>query len=66
MRADREPTKEGFIEEKNRLLKERKDIESLINDNQDSSDNWLELAEKFLGTAFYARDVLNGEDQNKK
>src|SRR3989338_9989277 len=67
MRADEELTKEEFILQKEMLLKEQARIESLRTDNRTSAYSWLELTEKFLNTAFYARDVIkNGKPEEKR
>lgn len=67
MRADEELTKEEFIVQKKLLMEEQANIKATMNDNQDSSYNWLELAENFLNTAFQARDIMtNGTSEEKK
>lgn len=67
MRADEELTKEEFIVQKELLLEEQANIKAIMNDNQDSSHNWLELAENFLNTAFYAREIMTtGTVEEKK
>lgn len=67
MRANEELTKEEFLLQKEMLLKEQARIKSLVHDNESSSHNWLELTEKFLNTAFYARDTLdNGLEEEKR
>lgn len=67
MRANEELTKEEFLSQKELLLTEQARIKSLIDDNENSSHSWLELTEKFLNTAFYARDVMESElDEEKR
>ena len=67
MRADEELTKDEFLSQKESILKEQFDVKALLEDNEDSSHNWLELAENFLNTAFYARDVMeNGTLEEKR
>ena len=67
MRANEELTKDEFLDQKEILLREQARIESLINDNKHSAHNWLELAEKFLNVAFYARNMmLNGKPEEKR
>ncbi len=67
MRANEELTKEEFMSQKEFLLKEQARIEALMNDNKNSAHNWLELAEKFLNVAFYARNVMqNGKPEDKR
>lgn len=60
MRADEELTKDEYLVQKQKILQEQASIEDLLRDNDDSANNWLELTEKFLDTAFYARDVMEG------
>ena len=67
MRANEELTKEEFLSQKEMLLTEQARIKSLMADNENSSQSWLELTEKFLNTAFYARYTLeNGLDEEKR
>jgi len=66
MRANEELTKDEFIYQKNLFINEQARIKGMINDNENSSSNWLELAEKFLETSFQARDILLSDDLEKK
>lgn len=66
MRANEELTREEFIDQKNLLISEQARMKSLINDNESSSANWLELAEKFLDMSFQARDIISGNDLESK
>jgi len=59
-------TKDEFIYQKNLFINEQARIKGMINDNENSSSNWLELAEKFLETSFQARDILLSDDLEKK
>lgn len=67
MRANQELTKEEFLEQKADLLKQRKDIEEKLNDNEFSADIWLELCTKYLTNAFSARETIqNGTSEEKR
>ena len=66
MRADDEITPEEFKEQRNLIMEERSKVEDKINDTKYSSDNWLERTEEFLDTAYYAKEVIQGEDIEKK
>lgn len=66
MRANGELTKEEFLSQKQFLLQEQARIKSLIEDNETSSRNWLELTESFLNIAFYAREVLESDNREAK
>ena len=67
MRTNQELTKEEFLEQKADLLKQRKDIEEKLNDNQYSADIWLELCTKYLNNAFTARETMeNGTLEEKR
>lgn len=66
MRASEELTREEFIYQKETLLKEQAGVKSLLDDNEQTSHNWLELAEDFLNTAFYARDIIQDGDYTEK
>lgn len=67
MRASEELTREEFIAQKEFLLVEQARIKSMTEDIEHSSHNWLELAENFLNTAFYARGIVNdGSPEEKK
>lgn len=67
MRADNEITKEEFMIQKETLLKEQSKIKSLLGAEEQNIHGWLELAEDFLNTAFYAREIIkNGEPEQKR
>lgn len=67
MRANEELTKEEFSYQKNLLIEEQLRIKNMMTDSENSSHNWLELAEKFLETCFDARDImLNGDYEEKR
>lgn len=67
MRANEELSKEEFIIQKELHLKEQARMKSLIDETSDNERNWLELAENFLNTAFYAREIIkNGETEEKR
>lgn len=67
MRADGEITKEEFLSQKEILLKEQEKVKSLLDAEEQNIHGWLELAEDFLNTAFYARDLIkNGEPDQKR
>ena len=58
MRADGELTREEFMVQKGKILKEIAGIESRINDVKLSSRSWLELTEEYLNNAFHAQEIL--------
>lgn len=67
MRANNELTKEEFMIQKELFLQEQARVEGLIKDLKLSAHNWLELAEKFLDNAYYARKVIEtGQIMEKK
>lgn len=59
MRADGELTREEFMDQKSKILKDIAGVESRINDTKLSARNWLELTEEYLNNAFNARDILS-------
>lgn len=67
MRMDGELSRDEYLNQKQLVLKSQASVEGLLRDNKDSSENWLELTEKYLDTAFYARSVMeSGEHVEKK
>lgn len=67
MRANEELTREEFMEQKAELLKQKKDIEEKLNDNNLSADTWLEFCTKYLNNAFSAREITEeGEPEEKR
>ncbi len=66
MRANEELTKEEFLSQKETILKEMATLKNLLDDNEATSLNWLELAENFLNVAFYAREILEGDKAEAK
>ena len=60
-------TDEEYIEQKNKLLKERCNIEEKLRDAENRSDRWLELTEKTFVFACYAKVWFEkGSLQDKK
>ncbi|HWA52327.1 MAG TPA: recombinase family protein [Patescibacteria group bacterium] len=66
MRSEEEITKQEFITQKELLLGEQARVKSLLNDTESSEHTWLELAEDFLNTAFYARDLITSGKPDEK
>ena len=66
MRVNEELTKEEFIEQKNIVVQEKARVRERLEDHNSSVDNWLELTEKFLNNAFYARDIIRGSNNDLK
>ena len=67
MRARKELTQEEFLEQKNELQGEKKDLDEKIKDNDYSADTWLELCAKYLNTAFTARETMEkGTNEEKR
>lgn len=66
MRANGELEKDEFLEMKRICLEEQAQVRSLIDNNKCSSDNWLELAENYLNTAFQARKIMEADDYSAK
>lgn len=58
MRADGELTREEFMVQKGKILKDIASIESRINDVKLSARSWLELTEEYLNNAFHAQEIL--------
>lgn len=67
MRADGELSKTEFMIQKNELLKEQARYDGLIRDTKVAALSWFDLTEKFLDTAFEAKDImLNGSPPEKR
>ncbi len=67
LRVSEEITSKEYTEKKDLLLKELQHIHVLHTDEWDSSDNWLEHAEKFLETCLDAKNiVLLGTEKEKR
>ena len=62
MAADGQLEKEEFLTLKKVCMDEEAQVKALIDDNKSSSENWLELAESFLDTAFQARKIMESDD----
>lgn len=67
MRADEELTRDEFMVQKEKLLKDMASIESLVYDTKSSARSWLELTEEYLNNAFQAREIMTeGEAIEKR
>ncbi len=66
MRLREEISAEEYTEAKKLLLDKKVAIEEKLTDKEESSDNWLELAENFFETCYRARKIMQGEDYEKK
>lgn len=67
MRADAELTREEFMVQKAKILKDIAGVESRIKETKFSARNWLELTEEYLNNAFHAREILlEGTVQEKR
>ncbi len=58
MRADGELSREEFMAQKEKILKEMASVEALISDTQLSARNWFNLTEEFLDNAFNAKEII--------
>jgi hypothetical protein len=58
MWADGELTRDEFIVQKAKILKDVAGVESRIKDAKLSARNWLELTEEYLNNAFHAQEIL--------
>lgn len=65
MRADKEIGAEEYKERHSSLTSEQSRLKSLLEDNEDSSNNWLEKSESFLNRLFEAEKVLNSKNPNQ-
>ncbi len=66
MRANFEITPDEFKVYKNLCLEEQAKVEGIIQDAKLSANNWIELAEEFLNNAYYAQNVLLGDNITDK
>lgn len=66
MRLDEEITAEEYAEAKRRLVDRQIELKEKTEDREDTSANWLELAENFFETAFQAREILEGDNPEQK
>ena len=66
MRVRDEITAEEYQSQKEEYVKEKILLTERINDLDDSTDNWLERAEKFFETSFNARSIMIGDDMDAK
>lgn len=66
MRLDEEITAEEFLNSKKTLIDKKLQIKEKINDREQTSNNWLELSEKFFETAVQVRDVMESDNNQRK
>lgn len=66
LRLNEEIDSEEFLSHKKRLLDKKVFIKEKIDDREDTTKNWLELAENFFETALQARKVMEGKDDQRK
>lgn len=63
MRANKELSKEEFIEYKNSLIKQKSAIKEEL---KKTSSNWIEPSKKFLQTCYEAQKIIKGKEMKKK
>jgi site-specific DNA recombinase len=67
MRLGGEIDREEYLLKKQELLKERTRLNSLLSDDEDGSNHWLEYAEQFADTVASAKDIaLEGTLEEKR
>ena len=66
MRLDEEITAEEYAGAKKRLVDRQVDLKVKTGDRENTSANWLELAENFFETAFQAREIMEKGSMEQK
>ena len=66
MRAKEEMTAEEFQNKKTAITKEQARLQEKIDEGVHNQRHWLELAEDFINTAFYARKILEEGNLEEK
>lgn len=66
MRLDEEITAEEYAEAKKRLVDRQIELKEKTEDRENTSVNWLELAENFFETAFQAREIMEKGNLEQK
>lgn len=66
LRMDEEITSLEYAEQKNLIVDRQSELEEYLGDRKMESKHWLERAENFFETAFQARDIMEGEDMDRK
>jgi site-specific DNA recombinase len=66
LRLDEEITSEEYALQKKILIDKKLELNEKTADREQSTENWLELAEKFFETCVQARDIMIGEDIERK
>lgn len=67
LRLKEEVTSEEYAQKKKILIDRQLSLKEKVEDRQQSTKSWLELAEQFFETAFHAREILeNGEFEEKR
>ncbi len=66
LRLSEEITAEEYAGQKKVLIDKKLDLKEKIEDRDQSSSNWLELAENFFETAYRAKEIINSDDVEAK
>jgi site-specific DNA recombinase len=66
MRLNEEITADEYAEAKRKLVDRQMELKAKTEDRENTSANWLELAENFFETAFQAREILEGNNPEQK
>ncbi len=66
LRIDQEITAEEYSSSKKTLMDKKLLIKEKLGDREQTSNNWLELAENFFETALQARKIMEGTDLQRK
>ena len=66
LRINEEITANEYAKNKKSLIEKKMEINEKISDRDHSTTNWLERAENFFETAYYARSVMQGHDMEAK
>ncbi len=62
LRMNEEITAIEYAEQKRLLVDKRLKLKEKVEDSEDRSMTWLELAENFFETAYQAREIMEGND----
>ncbi len=66
LRVSEEISQAEYAERKKIFIERKLRLKSQVEDREQSTNSWLELAEKFFETAFHAREVIESDDMEAK
>ncbi len=66
MRLNEEITSDEYASQKKIFVDKKVELKNKLEDRDQSTANWLELAENFFETAFHAREVMEGDNLELK